>query len=128
MSNTSIIAFIQFQLPAVAWTLFIYIASSIPSQKIAMLPGFSDKLVHAGVFSVLCWLFHVAFFFQGNRWLKKYSLIVAVVCTVLYGAADEYHQFFTPGRSSELYDLLADTAGGIAYAMVFLRFRFYRDE
>ena len=127
-SEQKIISFIQFQVPSVAWSFFIFTASSIPSQNISMLPGFSDKMVHAGVFGILCWLLHIAFFHQGNMTVKKYSLMIAIVITSLYGLSDEYHQMFTPGRSTEVYDLLADTAGAVVYAMAQLRFKFYRHE
>jgi VanZ family protein len=123
-----IISFFQFQLPMIAWMLFIFIASSIPSTKIAMLGGISDKFVHAGVFSVLCWLTHVALFHQGNPLLRRYSLIIAILFTAIFGLSDEYHQMFTPGRSTDPLDLLADSIGGLIYASVSFRLRFYRDE
>jgi len=127
-SNEKIVSFIQFQLPVVAWGFFIYVASSISSQNITMLPGFSDKLVHAGVFSIFCWLMHVALFHQGFTVVKKYSLSLAVFFVFVYGLSDEYHQMFTPGRSSDIYDVVADTMGGVTYALVNLRFKFYRNE
>ncbi|MFA6457491.1 MAG: VanZ family protein [Bacteroidota bacterium] len=122
------ISFIQFQLPVIAWSVFIYIASSIPSSNIAMLPAYSDKLVHSSVFFVLCWLMHVALSFQKNPLLKKYALLIAVAFVAVYGVSDEYHQMFTPGRSTDPLDLAADTFGGIVYALIYLRLQFYRNE
>lgn len=120
-----IISFCQYQLPMLAWCLFIYIASSIPSNNIAMLGGITDKFVHAGVFGMLCWLTHVALFHQTHPAVRRYSLLLAIIFTVLFGVSDEYHQMFTPGRSTDVYDLMADTAGGLIYAMVTTRLRFY---
>ena len=37
----------------------------------------------------------------------------ALGITVGYGASDEWHQSFVPGRSSELGDLLADALGAL---------------
>lgn len=128
MDQSKIISFIQFQLPMIAWMLFIYIASSIPSTNIAMLGGVSDKFVHASVFAVLCWLTHVALFHQSQPTIRKYSLLIAVCLTALYGLTDEYHQMFTPGRSSDSLDLLADTTGGLLYALAMLQLKLYRDE
>ena len=128
ISHDRIISFIQFQLPAIAWCFFIFIASSIPIAQLPALENYSDKVVHAGVFSVLCWLMHVALFFQGNATIKRYSLLIAVLFVLAYGISDEYHQLFTPGRSSDLYDVAADLFGGILYAAVNLRFKFYRNE
>ncbi len=126
--NQKIISVIQFQFPAIAWCLFIFIASSIPSDNIAMLPGFTDKVVHASVFGVLCWLSHVALFHQDWKFIRRHSLFIAVCFVVLYGMSDEYHQSFTPGRSTDPYDLLADTVGGLIYAAVALRFKLYQNE
>ncbi len=123
-----VISFIQFQLPAAAWCFFIYVASSIPQSKLPELVTYSDKVVHAGVFGILCWLLHVALSHQGNYTLKRHGLMIAVVFVFLYGVSDEYHQLFTPGRSSDPYDVLADVSGGVIYVMAALRFKFYRDE
>jgi VanZ family protein len=30
-----------------------------------------------------------------------------------YGATDEIHQFYVPGRTMEVYDWIADTLGGL---------------
>lgn len=38
-----------------------------------------------------------------------------------YGASDEIHQMFVPGRSPEIFDFLADTTGGILAAL-FVKF------
>lgn len=127
-SNTRTIDFLQYQLPVIAWTMFIFIASSIPSKNIAMLGGVSDKFVHMSVFAVLCWLMHVALFHQPNRTLARYSLVLALCFTSLFGVSDEYHQMFTPGRSTDIFDWMADTTGGLLYMGIMLKFKFYRNE
>ena len=127
-TQEKIISFIQFQLPALAWCLFIYIASSIPMAKLPPLENYSDKVVHASVFAVLCWLMHVALYHQGIRSIKKYSLWIAVCFVLIYGISDEYHQLFTPGRSTDPYDVAADLFGGLLYASINMRYKFYRNE
>ena len=127
-AQVKIVSFIQFQLPAIAWGMFIFVASTIPASKLTALVNYSDKVVHAGVFGTLCWLLHVGLFHQSNTVLKKYSLLIAIFITMLYGLSDEYHQMFTPGRSTDFFDLVADTVGGIVYAMIYLRFKFYSNE
>lgn len=127
-AQEKLIAFFQFQLPVIAWCIFIYIASSIPSNSIRFMGGINDKFIHASVFALLCWLTHVALFHQPYRGLRRYALLTAILFTVIFGMSDEYHQLFTPGRSSDLMDLLADTAGGLLYATVHWTFGFYRDD
>ena len=39
------------------------------------------------------------------------TAVVAVLVSVLYGASDEVHQMFVPGRTAAWDDLLADAVG-----------------
>lgn len=45
--------------------------------------------------------------------LPRHGNVVALVLTVLYGATDEFHQSFTPGRSASATDLLVDLLGAL---------------
>ena len=49
----------------------------------------------------------------------KYRKLVAILITFLLGAADEFHQSFTSGRSALFQDVLLDTSGAI-FAMLVL--------
>jgi VanZ family protein len=40
------------------------------------------------------------------------------VITILYGAFDEIHQAFVPGRTPDKYDLLADSVGAVVAIVV----------
>jgi VanZ family protein len=44
--------------------------------------------------------------------------VIAIALTTAYGATDEIHQLFVPGRSAEIYDLFADAIGGGIGAVV----------
>jgi VanZ family protein len=55
---------------------------------------------------------------QGRR-ITKRELIITLIVVALYGASDEFHQRFTPGRSSEGLSVLFDVAGGLAGAWVY---------
>lgn len=118
-------SFLQFQLPFLAWCVFIFTVSSIPQARIPNFVNYTDKMVHAGVYFTLCWLAHVAFRFQPAVFLRTHALLLAWVFVVLFGISDEYHQMFTPGRTSEVLDLAADAAGGFLYVLFYRRFRFY---
>lgn len=128
MIQRRIISFLQFQLPFIAWCLFIFTVSSIPQARIPNLVNYSDKIVHAGVFFTLCWLAHVAFYFQPIRFVKQHSLVLAFCFVVLFGVSDEYHQMFTPGRTSEIWDLMADATGGAVYCLLYRYLRFYETD
>ena len=45
------------------------------------------------------------------RLVDKRTYIFAVVLCVLYSISDEVHQYFVPGRSAGVIDILIDTVG-----------------
>ena len=61
---------------------------------------------------------------EGVGWTA--ALALAFVATSLYGASDEWHQLFTPGRTFDVHDWGADTFGaavGVASSAVLARAR-----
>jgi len=49
------------------------------------------------------------------------AFVVAALAASLYGASDEYHQSFVPGRDATPRDWAADTVGGVIGALAFTR-------
>jgi len=78
------------------------------------LPYHTDKLVHFAEFGLLCLMtcWSLSFLRAGNKGV--YKIILAIGVTSLYGMSDEFHQLFTPNRSVDVFDWLADTAGAVA--------------
>jgi len=106
-------------LPAAAWAVTIFWLSSrstIPGPKIPHL----DKAAHFGAYAVLGAL--LAFAADRSRW----PLAVAVALGVLYGASDEIHQMYVPGRSPDVLDWAADAAGVAAGCFLYTRWRLRR--
>ena len=75
------------------------------------LPPPLDKLAHAAVFGLLALALDLALRASapGLPMYKRHLLVVAAVS--LYGATDEWHQAFVPGRDCEVGDWIADTLG-----------------
>jgi len=74
-------------------------------------PGVSDKPAHA--FGYMGFGFVIARALAGGlppRIMLR-QLVVGLAIAVAYGASDELHQRFVPGRSAELADLYADAIG-----------------
>ncbi|MDR3366998.1 MAG: VanZ family protein [Prevotellaceae bacterium] len=80
-----------------------------------------DKVQHLLAYAVLA--VGVAFWFPRARWRERATLtFVAVACiTSIYGATDEVHQHFVPGRSCDVWDWVADTAGAALGAALYTK-------
>jgi VanZ family protein len=103
-------------LAPVAWMVLIFWSSSrawpgADAKVLAWLPAWLpdvvqiDKLVHAGIYGALAGLWAWAL---GHRWRLCWVLATG------FGALDEVHQGFVPGRSRDIQDLLADGLGAAA--------------
>ncbi len=80
------------------------------------IPNF-DKLVHFGLYSV-----EAFFLYQAVRWAGRNGFSFARVLAItgvmlLWGTMDEVHQYWIPGRSTEVADAAADTTGGFVGAL-----------
>ena len=96
-----------------AYAGIIYWESSKDTSSVS-LPYHTDKLVHFAEFGLLCLLICWALSSARIGIKNIYKLILAIGITSLYGMSDEFHQLFTPNRSVDIFDWLADTAGAIA--------------
>lgn len=100
----------------VGYCLLIF---AVSAQTTLTAPGGSDKVAHMVEYSVLGFLWARAARATWSTWTWRAVLISTSVFTGIYGACDEVHQFYVPGRFSSVYDALADicggTLGGISY-------------
>lgn len=99
-------------------TLLIFTASSRSSVAGPRIPHF-DKVVHFSVYGLLGTLACRAIPGRRGAW---WALFVVSA----YGATDEWHQHFVPGRSSELADWIADTTGAGVAIILYRRWTGYR--
>lgn len=121
-------------LPLVLYGLVIFYFSA-QTRFFIQPPEFfsSDKLYHFLEYTVLGIL--------AGRVIRAYPLVIrglspeaaVTLFCLIYGAGDEFHQWFVPGRFATVGDVLADTvggwAGGTGYFFLFgvnSLFRIYR--
>jgi VanZ family protein len=95
--------------PPVIWSLVILFLTSIPNPSIPA-PKDSDKLVHFFVYAVLGALTGRAALLQRRQLALALALVAGIS---VFGAIDEWHQHFIPGRSPAVNDWVADTIGGV---------------
>ena len=98
--------------PVVLQMAIIFAASSIPN--LGQRPGgISDKSGHSIGYALLAGLLLRAFARGRLAGVTWRAAAAAVVLATMYGASDELHQAFVPGRSSDRYDVLADFIGAV---------------
>jgi VanZ family protein len=88
----------------------IFYVSSLPDPPI---PSGTDKPLHWLAYLGLAVVVvrAVAGGLPGR--VDVWTAATAMAIAVGYAVTDEVHQMFVPGRSAEMYDLLADAAGAI---------------
>ena len=106
-----------FWLPALLWgglTFFLsMIPRTAPSNETA-----EHKIGHIAVFAILAgtviWALN-----RGHALRLSKSLVLAILITAAYGASDEWHQKYVPGRSCEFADVVLDTVAGAVAALAY---------
>jgi VanZ family protein len=112
--------FLWFQLPAIAWATAIFIQSSLSYINTPDL-GFDlqDKLFHAIEYAILGFLLRRALVFQANQLIREHAGWLTILIGATYAVSDEIHQFFVPGRSSDIGDVAADIVGILIITLIY---------
>ena len=97
--------------PVVLYIAAIFYVSSLSEPP---LPSGTDKPLHGLAYLGLAIVVVRAVVGGLPGRIDMWSAALAILITVGYAATDEVHQMFVPGRSAEVYDLLADVGGAIA--------------
>jgi len=107
---------LQYWLPFLIWLEIIFLLSSTPGAYLPKMPSedwnfWAHRVAHIGEYSVLGVLFLRAFSYKRARIGIPIILFLSVFM-FLFGAFDEWHQSFVPGRHSQLIDANFDTICG----------------
>lgn len=106
----------------IIWALIIFIFCAMPQKDIPdphlNIPHL-DKVVHFGMFFIMSLL--LSFLLESQTDLRlKTIYTMAVSAAFLYGGLIEILQYHFFNRSGDVWDLLADIAGGIAGCLAHL--------
>ena len=105
-----------------AWAVVLFIQSSIPDPDPPLrFSRWDDKWAHVLIYAPLGFLVMQALAQRRAGTITPALFWLAVLAGSAYGASDEIHQFFVPGRSPDWRDWVADTAGVILGAYFCLR-------
>ena len=95
---------------ALTWAGVIFFLSSQPGTDIPPPFPHMDKLLHALVFGILGALVLGAMR-PGTHGYSRAQVWTALLIAGIYGVLDEIHQHFVPGRTPDVFDVLADITG-----------------
>jgi VanZ family protein len=106
-----------FWAPVAIWMALIFYFSSKTPDKLPQfdIPGI-DKLFHFVEYFLLGFLLVRAFANSASVPNHVYILAASVIIASLYGASDEFHQRFVPGRLYDAFDLISDIIGSLTGA------------
>ena len=103
-------------LPPLLWAGVIILATSMPSGLVPQQVTAFDKAAHFSMYAVLAGLLarHLS---EGTSVWR--AALIAIAIAACFGAIDEWHQQYIPGRSTELADWYADSLGAAAGTLLF---------
>ena len=109
--------------PAILYMLLIWALSSFPIQLDFSRVPLRDKGVHFVEYGTLSVLLTHALRTTVPQRNALLTWAFAVLITTVWGAIDEIHQAYVPGRFSDVGDLIADFCGAATGALVYLLLR-----
>lgn len=98
--------------------------AEIPS-VVESMDGMIRVTAHYGIFLILGVSCYLAAYFTKNLQNIYKSLYSVGICAA-YAVSDEIHQFFVPGRSFQISDILTDTAGVITGTLIVIAILIYK--
>ena len=85
--------------------------------------GIVRKLAHFSEYACMGFLsYSIVVMWYGTRWRGR---LIVILQLLISAGADEFHQYFVPGRNASIKDVLIDTAGGITGMLVILAWIFF---
>jgi VanZ family protein len=118
----------KYFLPGIAWFFVVGILTLMPASDVPQvswmdnIPNF-DKLVHAGLFGGLAFLFALPLLKSGFTEKQKINYSIKIsLAVIVWGITIEFLQkFYVASRDFDLLDWAADTVGVIIALWLFMR-------
>lgn len=93
--------------------LLLWLIPDISEVSLTVVHGYIRKLAHFTFYFILGITAARAFFFTSKTRLRRFWFPAALLLVVIIAALDETNQSFLASRTSSIYDVLLDTAGGL---------------
>lgn len=116
------VLFMGFWLPVLAYISVIFALSAQAHLQSPLRFANGDKVAHLGEYLVLGLLLVRAV--RANLRVSRplFAAMIAIGIVVMVGASDEFFQSFIPGRTSDVFDVMADVLGGALAQFVYVTF------
>ena len=78
-------------------------------------------------YAILSILLLRSFINSKNTTFKENAIHLAIIIAILYGVTDEIHQYFVPGRTFDILDIIANSVGSafVLTRSIFIRSKLY---
>ncbi len=117
-------SFLKHYFPVIIYAALIFWASSREEALFDMgieQAGF-DKLLHIAEYSVFGFLLMKALTVTSGLPVKA-LIFISLIIGSIYGVLDEWHQYYVPGRTASVLDLISDSIGTFLGALIFTVFK-----
>ncbi len=96
-----------------SWTITTIIAAVIfYLSSLEFAPGTPTTNILSIIYHIMAFFFLTLFLLISSIKRKHLTLIpLALILSFIYSILDEVHQYFVPGRSSGLFDIMINTTG-----------------
>ena len=121
--------FIKYWIPIIIYMGFIYYFSSLSNpieqvipDKVLIYFDFERFVYHIIEYGILSFLFY--------RALKinvKNPQTLAILFSIIYAITDEIHQFYVPGRFSNVFDVAVNSFGAIAMQSIINIYNYFKE-
>lgn len=114
---------LKFWFPVLIYSVMIFGVSSLQGTGAKPLFSGFDKLIHIVEYAPYGCLIARALentVFNGH---SRKVLVWTMVLVLCYGVSDEIHQYFVPGRTMDIFDVLADVLGGTLGCVLYIKFK-----
>ena len=103
------------RIAAALWGGFLFLLTSWPNPPAIRAGGFPvDKVTHFALYAVEAFFLYRAVAWPGRPGFAASRVLTVVGVLAVWGALDEAHQEWIPGRMMDSGDLAADVAGAAA--------------
>lgn len=108
--------------PLVSWTITLAIAITIFYLSSKTFPQGTSTTSNLSIIYHFFAFFFLALFLlistlKGK--LNQQIFFISIIIAILYGASDELHQYFVPGRHFSLFDILTNSAGILTASVIY---------